>query len=261
DGAGEEGEGEGGEEDAGAGDDGFDEALLSRASEAGLSEEEARGYGSPEALKHGLSVLEKLAGKAADLSREQETGEDEDAFDIELDEELIDPDVVKTFQGMKSHFEGVVGKLQGRIGELEEQLGEQVMASRLDRVDRTLDGMGEEYAELFGRGPRAGLGEAEIANRQQVLETIDTLRSGYAQQGKTIPSDAELVKRAVQSEFGDKLQEITRKQLAQRTERRRRQALSRGSSREGKALSPEEQAIRFAENFARERDMGDDDEL
>jgi hypothetical protein len=254
----------------------FSADLVARAKEAGFTEEEAKAFGNAAALENTLVAIDRKAaallarsGQAPDAAKPtgeqpegepstqksdqkgtqkstQKTGqEDSGAFKLELDEENYDEGLVKALKGLNEHY----GRQFSELSKVLAPVRAFVESQEEARFDGFFKELGSEYEDLFGTGTGqellAGGEETKklLVNRNKVIEARDELVHLYRNTGRSIPNDAELMKRACMSAFADKTQAIARKQVAGQLDRRSRTAIHRPSGTKGRALGGEAAAI------------------
>lgn len=231
-----------GGKDSAAGDGALSDDLLTRAKEAGLTEDEAKATDAASLLK----VLDLFDRRVASLGRTPgrtppEGGEaageasgkhaqpDDVIGQLTINEDAAEPEVVAAFKTMANEL----ARLQGRLGEIES-------AGETERAARLFTSVPKEQVELFGSADTVTA--AQRANRERVLDEMRALRAGLKATGKTVPGEAELFERAKRSALGDQLQTIARKKLTEQARSRSGQFTARPTQREGKPLSPERRA-------------------
>lgn len=239
--------------------------LLSRAKDLGLTEDEISVFAdNPAALSKTLDLLEKKReggggeeekGKAA-----AEEGDEEEIPFPELDPELYDEPIVKGFQVAKVEL----ARLRAQV----KQMTVQNYAMWLDAEFSELTDGEEGYAEVFGKGPARKLDRAgePYKNRQKVVAEIDALAAGMLQKGQELPSDDELLAKAIRSALGDRLDEAKNKANHKKLQDRRRSTFTnRPTQRQSSSdqrLTPDQRAQRLVREKLRaarvEADDGDD---
>lgn len=242
----------------------FDHALLGRAEALGLTEAEWQGF-SPERLEAFVSGVEARSGTPAP-DGEVKPGEEGDekpvkdkpgqeeatGFQLELDPDLYEPELVKAFKDLAAHNQEELAAMQERV----DQLTQQQTTESDDAVGRWFDGfvegLGPQYADLFGVGPGLELeqGSAHLKNRIAVLKEMDA-RYDRAQRDKTdLPDDDKLARQSVASVFPDKAEQLVTGKIASSVQRRSGQVVGRPSGRRTKtAGTPTQEAEGFVREF------------
>lgn len=222
-------------------------ALIARAEKAGLMREAAEQFRNPDSLER---VLKTLEGKAADPEQKPADADAPATDEVELDPELYDPELISAF------------KAQGnRIKALESRLAEQGQATQSSRIDQMVDGLGKDYGDLLGSGPRSAMDpkSEQFVNRAKIDDEMETIKAGLQSRGKTVPGENDLFKKAVQSLFGDKTEAIARRKVSQQLNERSRKFIGRPSGRRGRSdLTPTQAAIKAVAAKQRQYGAGDD---
>jgi|GEM_PF-5916190 len=207
----------------------LDGDLLRRVSDYGLTAEEARKLGKPDALKAALVLADRL------LSRRSQTGKNEPApaetrqsddtpagnpvEDIpELDPSVYDEGLVNAYKAISNRIRAMEAAIQQVHG-----LAAQTVAQRtVAKFDESIRALGDEYADLLGSGSTDDLDpqSEQYANRMRVARTVKALHDAYAGSGKPPPLES-LVRRAVAAEFS----EVVEKKASESGARRARNEL------------------------------------
>jgi hypothetical protein len=253
------------------GDDGFDDTLLKQAADYRIPADEAKQYGSPEALKLAMRAMDRRfleAGKVQPAAPNAEPKPEEpkakptepaqspaEEFKLELDDTWEDS-AKKAFTGLHEHhtrqhehhtrqYRELYGQaseairfLHSNIAALQDQL-------EMQQFDRVIAGLGEGYAEVLGTGETlVDLDQAgkPFEQRKAIFETARTLRNGYAKEGQQVPPWPVLVRRAVPLALGDTIKTVARKEVEKKLEARREMATARPTHRRSKMESGDDRA-------------------
>ena len=245
----------------------LDAKLVARAEELGLTHDEVMGIGSDGVLEKVIMAMGDSAGqtKTAQTQEASEAAGTQEAapgLKLELAEELFDPEVRGALETMQDHFNARIAQLEGRqeqtSGEVqglvktEDSRAEQEM---LRWSDGKFAAMGAEYEGLFGKGERDSLAANSDAlkNRGRVLQEMDVIADGRAQNGLPELSDDGLFTRAFNSEFGNEVQATVRKQIAGTLVKRKGTFTARATHRHGKdAMTPHDREVRDTAAFQEE---------
>lgn len=133
-----------------------------------------------------------------------------------------------------------IAALEAQVKSLSEKLGRQP-----DSTDDII--LMQKHTALFGES-RWVQPDSEFAeNRKRVREAADVLRAGLKSQGKPVPPDEELVKRAIRLEYGDEIAASKNPRI----EQRKTQMIARPTARPSRDDSPGEAKARqvFTEKF------------
>lgn len=261
------GQGEGAGEDVGMPDE-----LLSRAKDAGFTEQEARAF-NPDRLDAIVTKMELAQAPSPD-GGEPEKGnqpeaseaegseggdEDEPFHEIGLDRDLYDPEIVDELESMRDDFQEEIERVksQGNPGQVQGPTQGQPPAEDLDQVEQEILGTIEElpdaYAEKFGTEPSAELEDPEkIEARGELYAEMDQYAALYQQKGKPIPSRDKLVRKAANSAFPDIASEARAQEARQKASQRRQTARPAPSGEGQDNTDPTKEAEELVGQFLRE---------
>ena len=92
------------------------------------------------------------------------------------------------------------------------------------RFDAFVEGIGEGWAETFGKGSTKNLPKtgAHMENRIKLSEAMQVLSEGYRARGHTV-SEADLLQSALQMQFGGAIAQTVRKEISGQLRKRSRQ--------------------------------------
>lgn len=249
------------QEDSAAAKGGDEERLIYIARGLGMSEEDAKVLGRTGQLERVIvDTLSKASGKTADSDKSADAGKAASKFELKLDEDMLDPDVVKTLKGMNDHYESRLAQLEAQrlkdqetIESLSSGLSAQqkraqavAQAEFEDRFDGMVEGLGAEFHDLLGtkKGPDLEKGSDHWNNRREILKQMDVLHAGYQKiSPDNIPSEKALFDKSVRIVFADKTQAIARKKISSALSGRSKLFSSRPSARKGtESKTPEDRA-------------------
>jgi hypothetical protein len=147
---------------------------------------------------------------------------------------------------MKEMLTGVMGHAQA-----------QQAAAYEAEVDTFFDGISETYGDVFGKGKLSELpeGGAEATKRIEVSQAAVDLEDGFKRRGQPVPGRTELFNRAVRSVAGDKAATIAREEVATQVRNSQGQFAAKPTHRKGPALTGDERAESFSEEFYRKKGM------
>lgn len=228
------------------------EELLGRAKDAGLSEEDAREFGSAKALEKHLTLIGK--GKPA----EKKEDEAEEIPDLPEDDDYS-PEIVKGWKAMKTRLQS----LEAENKAFKTERIEHAQAERIRSFDNACDSAGEEYASILGTTKDAHKKDSEFGkNRAKVFDEMHVLAKSYRESGKPIPEEKDLLKRALSNLFGEETQKQARKQIASKIEKRKGSILPRPTNRTTPAdkNDPDAGAKSFVKNFFKDKGGAEDEE-
>lgn len=239
---------------ADAADDISDE-LLDRAIALGWELDDIRGVSDAKAFEKEIVRAERLqqrlqARKASEKDAGTEADEPTEPDWDRMIQDGHDPDIIAL---QKTNWQRAT-EAQARVRQLEQAERQRAAQAVSDRFDDALNGLGEEYSSLIGKGKRDELMKSSpelVKNRQKVFNTMAILRNGYVQSGEPVPPESELIQQALQASFYRQTQEIARKAVKAKIKNAGSQALSRPRSGSEKELPGPERALAKEEAFWR----------
>ena len=240
--------------------------LLNRAISLGMTQDEI-GDQSPEALEMTVRYLERLPVEDQDSDQHQEDDfddEGDDSFQIDLDEDLYEPEVIEAIKSLHEHHNKKHARLQSRIDERDQHQRQVEMNAFAMRFDEQVESLGSDYTELFGKGRGMEMKDSDSSyqNRMKLIEQMDVLAEGYVQTGKRVPGEAELFKEALGSVFQKETEKIKTKATRRKAGRRSGQIINRPTQRRGTGVDhPEDEAKDFISQFLSGKDLGDESML
>jgi hypothetical protein len=180
-----------------------------------------------------------------------------------------DEDTVKLLNGLNDHYDGTIRQLLERNSQQEQLLAmvaQQLIQtsgktnadesqSFVTEMDSFFDGLGEEFGDLFGKGPVRLLaqGSPELSNRSKLLEEMRVLDIADAQANRPRQSYKDLAQRAVRSLHYDRIKTSARKEVEKTLKERQGQQLNRASGFHGKQQSKRDAALARVEQAYREK--------
>lgn len=229
--------------------------LLDRAIAVGYELEDVRDFKDAKSFEKEIARVERLQqrlqGKKAgtETATEPEQAPESKEPDWEkLIEDGHDPEIIAV---AKSNYE-VAATAKAMVKQLEKAEQQRSAQAVVDRFDDALNGLGKEYEPLLGKGRAAELSKSSpeaVKNRSKVFTTMTILRNGYQQMGQPVPTEAELIRSAVQATFSDQIQEFARNSIKQQIKNAGSQALSRPRSGSAKELPGPERALVKEQEF------------
>jgi hypothetical protein len=247
-------------EDA-AGQEWLDDELRDQVSTLGITDEELSEFTSREELDRALRILDKSAmqagrkadetgdskygkGEETDQQREErqrdsrgrfETKPDKkdvpDSYQVQLDPESYDEEVVKEFNSMRDHYETKLQAIEQRFAAFEqaEQLRDE--AANEQRFDSIVDSLG--MPELFGESGKES--KSELKNRQKLYEDHKAYLHGLRVLGREGKTDKSFVSRVVNMTFAEHL---SKKRETKNIQKAKQQAKQRTGGGSTKSVAP-----------------------
>lgn len=208
----------------------------------GISESDLSDFASREELNRALRLLDKTAlevGRKATVESESEktrndkgqfvkkeeanpSNSEEEApksgkYEIALDKDIYDDDIVSEFTRMRDHYESRLEKLESHFMQVEAKEEER-------QFDSFVDSLG--HADLFGKTGEET--EAELKRRDDLFVAVKAQVLGLEKIGRPTKQNQQLVKRVADMVFAD---ELSKKRLKQQTQKISKQSqLRQGGS-------------------------------
>jgi hypothetical protein len=261
----------------------LDEALLKRATDAGMNPERAKSL-SRDALEAALDVVDR---QMLDYGRNLRTGDnkppekkdppppekkdppkapaassgepprwperiekinfdelvDASGTKINLKEEM--PETHAALTKMQDAFHSHLDRIHQAVTGLLQSHFESQETSLQGKFDGMISGLGESYAEALGKGATAELpaNSPGLLKRQAIVEAMGDLNRGYLQRTGKAPKFETLFQRAVDMTLADHNKKIARKDAGKRVEDRQKQFTSRPSHHQPRPQSKENKAM------------------
>lgn len=220
----------------------FNQDLLKRAESFGISEDEAKQYGSPDVLRMALEKMEDISEPASegfDLGDEDQDISDKstqdilDQMDIDIDlGGLYDPEIVESFDKV---VDGLKTQAQ-QMAEFQSSMQEELIRRDIQDMEREFDSylqtMDDSYAEYIGDGPIQSLDGDVRETREKVLDKAWEEIDSHLQKDEPVPPTGELLQSALGAVLGDKVNDVARDQVRKEVQARNQQSIGRPSGRE-----------------------------
>ena len=256
-------------EDPLAGEPQFTNNQFALANALGMSVEDVKAFGDPEAFDRVIGGIANRALHARQQSQAQQqqqqaagneqAGQPEAVSDFTFEEPddyddgvlKLNDNTNKRFQQMESRMNAVMQQNQALMQQ--HQLVQQDIASReLDTIFNSMD------EKIFGRGRLNDVPEDVGSNRIQVANEAARLGQVHSQGGGQMPSLSELAQRAANSLFGEKFTQNALEEASQRSRKIAGQSSAVPTRQEDTSDRGYEAAVRAAANWQREN-LGSDD--
>lgn len=180
--------------------------------------------------------------------------------------EMMDPELYDYLTEREQFYAQRDAEREQRVAAIENHYRQTQQDAATQTVVGFFEGLGEEYADLFGKGPVHMLKSEspELANVNRVLEAADAFAAGFEAQGKRIPSDPVLLKKALLATFPERIEQSARNKLVNQLRNRRGQFTARPTQRQGRPLTGEDRQVaniraKMAELGMNPNDADDDD--
>ncbi len=248
-------------------EDGYTQDLLARAESVGISEEDARAFGSPEKLARVLAMVgapQKRTAPAAQPPEEDavppppakgQAGEEEPPFVLDLNpDELTSEALVTNMKKMQEHYEKRVKALESRhqeqekwVKEYREKAETEQMTRFVGQVDEYIGGLGPEFEAIYGKGGSLTLNPQSPAfkSRDKFIGMLMAEKEIYRKAGLNPPDFKTLADNSIQRLHKDVLERQQNRNLSSRLTQRAAQFTTLPTSREAQnQLTPEQRAER-----------------
>jgi len=181
----------------------LDDDLKAEIAAYGIDEKELADFTSREELERAMRLFDKTAleaGRKAQPKRD-ETGKfqkEEDAepvsssYEIKLDRDLYDEDLVNELSSMRDHYET-------RVAALERRQAENDAKAEVQLFDGIVDGLG--HADLFGTSGKEN--PKQLERRQALYDAAKAQVIGMKVMGRDVSLDQALVQRVARMAFAE----------------------------------------------------------
>lgn len=261
----------------------LDMDLLARAARLGFQPADVRFFGPrlAQAVEHYEAVAAQAPpdtepSDATDQSQSGKPAEEPtaDLIDVKtMEEEGHEPTIINAFNSIQDRFQ----KYEERVGELTTRL-EAALADNetrrqddfLQTFDRTIQGWGEPFQEVFGTESHDKLDakSPQAQNRQQLGQAMDIIAIGRKANGLPQLALPKLAEAARDMTFAAMAKDSARAEIADKVTKRSKTLISRPTHRTASSGSSRiEQAQKAVEQFYAERGIapvvttGEDDEI
>jgi hypothetical protein len=213
----------------------LDDDLKAAAAAYGINESDLADFASREEFEKALRIFDKTAldagRKALAAEGEGDTGRERNEkgqyvkkdepeppkrdgrYEVTLDTDIYDDEIVAEFNRMRDHYDSRVAALEARFAETDALAEEQ-------RFDGFVDSLG--HTDLFGK--TGSESPEEIQRRQDLMVAVKAQQIGLQQLGRPTELNEFLVNRVARMVFAE---ELGKKDLKQRTRKISRQSNAR----------------------------------
>lgn len=258
--------------------DWFNQDLKAQSSYYGFSEAEARGFESPERLQAAMAALDRRmlrdfgspqqsfqgqpAGNAPVGAPQGQPapGQPSGSFDLAKYKDVLDEQSLGVLKELHTHHEAEFQRRDALIEQLNgtvQSLQEQAALAEGQRIEQTLDeqfeALGQDYEDLFGKGPIRELSAEVQAKRQEFYAYMRQLEEMDLRVGRPPATAKHNFQRVLRSMYGDRQTKAIRNQVAREVDARRSQQIARPTARTSAPLNPLEAAARRADELYKAR--------
>lgn len=228
----------------------IDDDVKSEIAAYGISEEELADFSSREELERAMRLFDKTAleaGRKAQAEKperdekgrfqkadEEEVEKPTPAYEIKLDRDLYDEDLVNELVSMRDHYES-------RVAALERRQAENDAKAEVQLFDGIVDGLG--HADLFGTSGKES--PKQLERRQALYDAAKAQVIGMKVMGRDVQLDQSLVQRVARMAFAE---DFSKKDLKAATRKISKQSNGRMG---GGATRPSEPAETIRDEFRR----------
>ncbi len=234
------------EDDVDDGDTEYDD-LLDEALDVGLEPEDIDKLGSVEAVQNFIDIARKQMG---DVEEDEEEQDPDFSLDFDLPEDTPD-DVKQAVQGLVDKLEEKFAGLQEVFGDLQNRQESEQIQQTEAAFDQMIEDVGQGLQGLFGTGSTEELTDDSpfLENRVLLIEEMNALAAGYEAQGREVPDESILMRRAIASAFTDDRDEVQAAQMRAAINSRRDAFTASPTQRRGRAMSPEAAAKQSVRSY------------
>lgn len=204
-----------------SGQEWLDDDLKAELATYGINEKELGDFASREDLERAMRLFDKTAleaGRKAMAEGETPTRDDkgrfqkkdepepepkEGQYEIQLDKDIYDEDLVNELTRMRDHYETRLGALEQRLAQQDAKADEQLF-------DGIVDTLG--HGDLFGTTGKENA--KQLQRRQDLHVAVKAQQIGLKVMGRDVDLDKSLVDRVVRMVFAE---DIGKKELKART--------------------------------------------
>lgn len=228
----------------------FSQEVLNRASQAGITIETARRFGSEQELNSFLNRFDQPKEEP-----KQETKQEDDEYVPLENEDDYDPEFVKMH---KERFElrKEIKELKNQQQSVQDYERQRNQERLLNDFDSMVKKTPEEFKDYLGEEEFKNIspGTDHYRNRERVMQEMVAIRTGYVQSGMTPPSMQELYDRSINALFPDAVKKAAQKELETQLKKDSGKTLHRPGGRAtntNSQLSGEDRAVQKSIEFDR----------
>jgi len=234
----------------------LDDDVKAEAAAYGIEESELADFASREELDRALRLFDKSAMEAGRkaMAEEEEQARNEKGqfqkkeepksepkegqYEVSLDKDAYDEEIVSEFAKMRDHYET-------RLDALESHFADAEAAAEERHFDNLVDSLG--HADLFGKTDKEN--KAQLQRRQDLMVAVKAQQIGLQQLGRPTDLDKALVNRVARMVFAE---ELGKKDLKKRTRKISKQSNGRQGGGATRPQDPREDPRDEADRLYRE---------
>jgi hypothetical protein len=238
----------------------IDPELAEMAKQVGLDPDD---FTSNAALtKHLLAAQQKQPEREQD---EQVVEEEEFKIDLDLDDDLFDPELKTKLNSqlnkLNEHYGQKTKKLSETVDQLRSELRERDLFQAEQQFEQYINGLGDEWEDVFGKGNGRSMDRSSTAfkNRGKFWDKLSAVVATHQRDG-TMPEESDaLFKEALHSAFGDQVEKVATKKVSKKLRDRQGRFTNRPTQRKSKSHSDEAAAEEFVRGWIAENPIGAED--
>ena len=158
-------------------------------------------------------------------------------FAVTIDSDVYDDELVSQFKSMQRHYDSKIEKLTEQLGSMSEQAKVFATNQLFEAIDQP---------ERFGIGSVKADSDAG-KNRQRVVDEMGSLKAGYESTNREMPSENDLVQKALYSAFGEETAERVRQDFSRKIESRHNSRIAKPN---GRVSKPGDRVVEATRNVA-----------
>jgi hypothetical protein len=221
----------------------FDKSALEAGRKA-MAEAEGEDDKAPARNERGQFAKKEDAPKADD--QPATAGETVDGqYEIKLDKDVYDEEIVDTLTGMRDHYESRLQDLESRLNAADERFSEADAVAEERHFDNLVDKLG--HADLFGETNSEN--PKQLERRHDLMVAVKAQQIGLSQLGRPTEITESLINRVSRMVFAE---ELGKKDLKKRTRKISKQANGRQGGGATRPQDPSEDPRAEADRLYRE---------
>jgi methylphosphotriester-DNA--protein-cysteine methyltransferase len=247
----------------------FNDDLVSRANEYGLTVEEMQALGSNEMLEAHIKLLDKQFLKIGNESINNNKNNSNitndnpsntgvkpvnldnvnTGFKVNLNPDVYEKDLIDSFEGLNNFYQEKISTIEKTFEEkfkaIEEREQKRELEFLHDSFDEMVNSLDDSFKEKLGKGTRFEIDNNSEAfkNRVKLLENMNALTAGFKAMNKQIPNFETLFKKALNMEYSDLNKKTVRQDIAKQLNKQNNR-MTLPPTNTNKTLSSREKAIK-----------------
>jgi len=236
----------------------FDNDLVQKAFDYGLSKEEIEAFGNNDVLTHHLTSMDKQflsigkeqlnkpisndnsTNKNIPVSSDKETG-----FKVNLSPDVYEQELIDTVEGLNKFYQDKLSGLESKLEQITQKEIQRETDYLYDTFDSIIDGLEDSYKDVLGKGSRHDIdkGSEQFKNRVKILENVNALDAGLKSMNKPVPNFESLVQKAINMEYSNLAKKNVRQDIAKQLDKQKNRFTIPPTNVNPKAVSGRDKAI------------------